>query len=159
MPKVVKPLKIKKQAKIDKVKALVLKAKGVSNSDIANTFGCTVNAVQKSINPLMQLLTSDDNLIAYRKKEIDILDSIKGKFLLESVNPKKLKSASSLQCMTAYCQAFDKVRLLEGKSTANINNQSIISMALDTMKDIRNKLDNAQIIDSDTPDNIIGVDK
>jgi hypothetical protein len=62
------------------------------------------------------------------------------------VSPKKIKAASTLQLTTAYCQVFDKVRLLEGKSTSNINNQSIIIMALDTIKNINERLAIAEVI-------------
>lgn len=106
--------------KIDKAKALQLYAKGYSKTDIAQKLGVTPGAITQSITPLLNNLLSPENLKTYQEKQTDIVDSATAKMLVESLDPSKLKKASTYQLVSSFGILFDKSRLLKGLSTSNV---------------------------------------
>lgn len=123
----------KRVFKVDKGKALLLRAKGMSYKDIGKTFGTRPAAICKHVKPIIDALIHPE-LQTFRKRELDILDSAKMRFITASLEPGKMKKASTLQLTTAYSQLYDKSALIQGRATANINIHNSIQYADDKIK-------------------------
>ena len=103
--------------KIHKEKALLMAIQGHTYQQIADHFNCTRSAVS-------QILSKDKALIegylAF-KENPDKLYELKEYQLLTNLTDEDIKKMPGGSKMLASCQARDKIRLLRGESTENIN--------------------------------------
>ncbi len=163
-------LKPKRVFKIDKGKALILREKGLSYSQIGKQFGTNGASVHKAVKPILDILESPDRLKTYRDKQIDVIDSLGMRFLSFAADDKAIKKSSTLQLVSSYGILFDKKRLLENKSLNNIDlfvesadskklrdEQDRLSLELKTLKETAQELSSKQLAVSDN--NSTDVDK
>lgn len=142
------PEAITSRKRVDVREAIRDRVRGLSYSEIAKKQNFSAPAVFKAIKSLDKLAINKDQLDEYRKREVNLLDAAKMKFLVAAVNDKKLKSASALQCVTGFAVLTDKSLLLQGKATQIIESKSLILQANKTLEEIQDRLKSAQIIDS-----------
>lgn len=146
--------------KIDLSRAIRDRAiKGMNYTEIALKNNCTPQAARQALKPLEKILLSRDNLKEFRDKEVSLIDSVKMKVLVAAIQPDKIKKSSTLQLTTAYSQLTDKSLLLQGKATQIIESKSMVLQAHKTLEEIQERLKSAQIIDGETDNSIVSVDK
>ncbi len=142
--------------KIDKGKALQLYVDGYNKSEIADKLGVTPGAISQSINPLLENLLSPEHLKIYQERQTDIVDSATAKMLVESLDPNKLKKASTYQLVSSFGILFDKSRLLKGLSTSNVAYADMSQKENEIeeeMRKLQESLGSAQDVVIESPDN------
>jgi hypothetical protein len=110
--------KLKSNEKIDLDKAIELRCRGMSYTDIAKYFNCTKSAVSQRLTPLLGDL--DISLETFKKHRADIMAG-KGAELLNSLTPDEIKKIPPGSRLTGYGILYDKERLERGESTSNID--------------------------------------
>ncbi len=131
-----------RERKIDTAKALQLRLQGLSYQDIADHFNVTRSAAYQKLNNYFTNLPDLQDLNKSNVLE-GLWKAASTKMLVESLNPNKVKKASSRDLMTSAAIAFDKYRLEAGKSTENI---ASIHAAIEAMS-------NKSPVQSNNPDN------
>lgn len=112
-------------AKIDVAKAVEMRLRGLTLEEIGNQFGATKGAVHQAIS---KYCPDAMDVRVYKHNESDLITALKSK-VLYSMNDEKIDGMSGLQAVTAFGILTDKQRLIDGKSTANI--ESVINSAMD----------------------------
>jgi predicted DNA-binding protein YlxM (UPF0122 family) len=113
--------------KIDVVKALKLRLRGNSDTDIAKIYGVSTQAINQGLQRFTKLISSVENgkeIAAYREVEAELLDSARLEILVQMVDRAADKRNSVNNLAYAFRQLFDSSRLLRGRSTANISTLS-----------------------------------
>lgn len=116
--------KLRKGSKIDLSEAVKMRLRGLSMSEIAAQFGCTKSAVSQAIS---RWCPEASNVDVYRNNEADLISSKKS-MILNAITPEKVADATAFQLTGMFGIMVDKSRLVEGKSTANI--ESVINSAM-----------------------------
>ena len=106
----------RKDAKIDLIKAIELRSKGLTLQDIANHFDCSKPAVHSMFKKHIPYIHAVDEI---RKTRANILTA-KGIELLLSLTPSEIKRMPPGSRATAFGILYDKERLELEKSTENI---------------------------------------
>jgi|TARA_R100000750_G_scaffold307_3_gene562 hypothetical protein len=104
--------------------------KELTYEDIGRILGCTSQNIARRLQKEGYFVKRNN---AFKKHEIKVLENIKRRFA-EELQTKNLDKSSALQIATAYAVIFDKIRLLEGKSTENIDEVHRIEQLNDTKK-------------------------
>jgi predicted transcriptional regulator len=107
----------KHNEKVELVKAIELRSKGLTYTDIAKHFGCSKQAVQQRIANHLPYIDVVDEI---RKSRIDILTA-KGIELLLSLTVEDIKKMPPGSRAMSFGIIFDKERLLSGESTENVS--------------------------------------
>tara|TARA_Y100000310_G_scaffold182236_1_gene182309 strand:+ start:13463 stop:14041 length:579 start_codon:yes stop_codon:yes gene_type:complete len=84
--------------------------------DIGHILGMTPQVVRRRLNKAGYYIKRDK---CFKKHEAHVIENIKRR-IAESISEKDINKASLLQKLTSFGVLFDKGRLLEGKSTENI---------------------------------------
>ena len=116
-PKIDLSVLTKHNEKIKLAKAIELRSKGLTYTDIAKHFDCSKQAVQQLIGRHLPYIDVVDEI---RKSRIDILTA-KGIELLLSLTVEDIKKMPPGSRATSFGIIFDKERLLAGESTENIS--------------------------------------
>lgn len=104
--------------KINVAKAIELKlVKNLSNADIAKHFDVTPQAVQQQIAKFEKILKNPEELDAYRKYKIDILDSAEMVLIRDLLDGKRRKAASLNNVAYALQNVNNMARLEKGQAT------------------------------------------
>lgn len=110
--------------KIDVAKAIELKlVKNLSNADIAKHFGVTPQAVQQRISKFEKILKNPEELKAYRKYKVDILESAEMALIRDLLDGKKRKAASLNNVAYALQNVNNIARLEKGEATEIIGHK------------------------------------
>jgi len=120
-----------KGRKVDIPKAVELRLKGLSYSDIAKHFDCSKSAVKQALDKYCPDAVAVD---VYRKNE-GALITAKKSMILNAITPEKVADATAFQLTGMFGIMVDKSRLVEGKSTANIEAVIQDAMSLANSKD------------------------
>lgn len=113
-----KPISLtRKDAKIDLIKAIELRSKGLTLQDIANHFNCSKPSVHAMFKKHIPYIHVVDEI---RKTRANILTA-KGIELLLSLTPSEIKKIPPGSRATAFGILYDKERLELDKSTENID--------------------------------------
>lgn len=91
---------------------------GISQADIARFFNVTKGAVSLALKPFK--VQNPGAVKAYAENKAAMLDSLENS-VLAALTPGKLKKASGRDLAIIFGTLYDKNRLEQGKSTANIN--------------------------------------
>ncbi len=122
---------------IDIGKALKLRLQnGLSYQLIADTLKVHKTTIVRTLKPFLKLIKNPEALQTYKDNRAEVLSAAEMTFLSSSLHPDKLKKASSRDLMVNYGIAFDKRRLEEDKSTANLSvSKQIHSLVEDHARD------------------------
>lgn len=93
-------------------KILELKAKKLTQNEIAKVLGCARSNIS-------QRLSEIEGLPEWKRSRADIL-ALKQREILQYMTPNKLKDAQLGSLSLAFCQLYDKERIETGKSTQNV---------------------------------------
>ena len=115
----VKPTVKKRGGRVDPLKALELRAKGVRQTDIAEMMGVSSAAVCQQLSRVEAMLAPQAELEQYRAKQAEVMDSIAIEYGARLLNPDAIKGASALQAASVLGIVTDKARLIRGESTSN----------------------------------------
>ena len=118
---VIKNLPALSHSEIDLNKAISLRAEGMSCRAIAEVYNVKEYTVAKALSRYSKAIREID---AFRNKRADIFASIQAE-LLRSIDLKLIKKASLQQRVLAAAVLYDKERLEQDKSTANIKSLHI----------------------------------
>lgn len=121
---------------VDLARALELRLKGLTDSEIAATLGVSKSAVYSRLEPFSFLVTNNGELEAYNHNEVEIFDYIRmlcSQAIIEQLqNPERREKIDLLRLNNLLGTVFDKMRLIRGQSTANIS--SLSRLVLDAHK-------------------------
>lgn len=119
------PSFIPRQKNIPLRKIIALRKKGLSVNEVANALGCTPQNIMDRLKS-EGLDKFDPSIVeSYRKAEADILAFQEAR-LLSGLTDEKIEKAGLKDTAIAFGVMFDKRRLSEGKSTANIATYAFI---------------------------------
>ena len=122
---------------IDLSKAVSLRAEGMSCREIAVAYGVSESKVSRALGRYSKAIREIDT---FRNTRADQLAAIQAE-LLNSIDLKGIKKASLQQRVLAFAVLYDKERLEQDKSTANIKSLHI------TVHDIKQaELDKTNIV-------------
>lgn len=111
-------LKIKSNTKVDMAKAIELKlVKNLSNSDIARHFGVSPQAISQRLLKFEKILQNPEDLAAYRKYKVDVLESAEMALIHDLLDGKKRKDASLNNVAYALQNVNNMARLEKGQAT------------------------------------------
>jgi len=112
--------------KVDISLALKLKfVNGLTDSEIANQFGVTKQAINQQLAPFRRLLAGEGLLNAYRQNFDKILENVSMELLFDLLDPAKRKSASLNNVAYAFTQINQALRLHRGESTLTVSYAAI----------------------------------
>lgn len=113
-------VQVKKTAKV-----LELRARGLSQSEIAGAVGLSETRVKQLIQQFKPVFSELENIEAYQSVRKDLLSATE-LLLLKSLNdPEKLQKASANAIAYSFSQIFSARRLESGQSTSNVTTQTI----------------------------------
>lgn len=122
-----------KKKPIDIVTLIVLRKTGLSYAKIGTLFGLTRQTVRERLIPYAHQI---ETLKEYRAAKADILSVIERR-LAEGMTEEKIKKAGLNQIAYAFAQVFDKGRLQEGKSTANISYRETVELRIKLERELK----------------------
>lgn len=122
--KLTKPA-LKKGSKIDLAEAVKMRLAGRTHREIADRFKVTRSAVTQI---LAKWCPDVADVQAYKANESDLVAALKSR-IITSITDEKLADTNAYSLTTMLAMMIDKGRLIDGKSTANV--ETIISNALD----------------------------
>ena len=101
---------------------------GMTFADIGQYYGVSKQAISQKIKAFEKMLNLHDReaVEAYRRFTPEILEGAGFTFLTAALDKKRLKKASSRDCMVNYGISVDKKRLIAGESTANLAIHQIV---------------------------------
>ncbi len=118
---------------LDTGKALELRLKGLSFSEIGRIGGLTKQAVEKRLAKFTRMLQHPEAVSAFRTHEAELLDAVRTDLITSLADDLRVKSGrhklSGYQKVGMYGILFDKMRLLRNESTANVSNLTAIIQA------------------------------
>lgn len=104
--------------KIDVGKAIELKlVKNLSNADIARYFGVSPQAISQRLTKFEKIIEKPEDLEAYRKYKVDILDSAEMTLIHDLLDSKRRKAASLNNVAYALQNVNNMARLERGEAT------------------------------------------
>jgi predicted transcriptional regulator len=104
---------------------LELRARGLSQSEIAGAVGLSETRVKQLIQQFKPVFSELENIEAYQSVRKDLLSATE-LLLLKSLNdPEKLQKASANAIAYSFSQIFSARRLESGQSTSNVATQTI----------------------------------
>ena len=106
--------------KVDVAKALVLRNKGVSIVDIAAMMNCSKQAILQATERYKAVLLTEEEAQGFDDVHGRVIKGAMMEMVRMAVDPARMKKMSSRDAIVNYGILFDKSRLLEGKSTANV---------------------------------------
>lgn len=113
-------VQVKKTAKV-----LELRARGLSQSEIAGAVGLSETRVKQLVQQFKPVFTELENIEAYQSVRKDLLNATE-LLLLKSLNdPEKLQKASANAIAYSFSQIFSARRLESNQSTANVQTQTV----------------------------------
>lgn len=124
------------RVKIDLEKALDLRIKGVPVSDIAKLFKVTETQVYRR---LKRYKTDPANVVDFRKSKAKKMEFIQAE-ILASITPEDIKKTPFIQRVTSFGILEDKIRLIRGESTSNVNLQGVLANATGDLDRIRERI-------------------
>jgi len=117
-------IQVKKTAKV-----LELRARGLSQSEIAGAVGLSETRVKQLVQQFKPVFSELENIEAYQSVRKDLLSATE-LVLLKSLNdPEKLSKASANGIAYSFSQIFQARRLESGQSTQNVQ-QSVVNISL-----------------------------
>lgn len=119
---------------IDVFRALSLKAKGVQQSDIARVMGVGRQAISELFRRIGDLGMSPDQEQQFDNLRISMWKGAELKLLRTAMDTSKLKKAPLAALMMGAGISFDKVRILEGKSTANVFHGVMVTLQREALE-------------------------
>lgn len=111
------------RVKIDLNKLVELRMQGMKSIDLAQYFKCSRQAIHQA---LKRYTLDPKNLKDYRKTKADRMELLQG-MIVTSIDESVIKKASFLQRVTGAGILEDKIRLIRGESTENINIRSVVA--------------------------------
>jgi predicted transcriptional regulator len=113
-------IQVKKTAKV-----LELRARGLSQSEIAGAVGLSETRVKQLVQQFKPVFSELENIEAYQSVRKDLLTATE-LVLLKSLNdPEKLNKASANAIAYSFSQIFSARRLESGQSTQNVATQTV----------------------------------
>src|SRR3990167_5977788 len=116
--------------RIDVARALKLRLQGLSYAEIGKTLGgFAAPSVFEALVKFSKLIDQPELITAYREHEAELLDSVRLRIISSLPNDldrKGKRALSGYQKVGMYGILFDKMRLLRGESTNNINSLSAL---------------------------------
>lgn len=107
--------------KIDLNKALKLKMKGNTYSEIARIFDCTPQAVCDRLKPFAKFLDNPDVAEVYEQNKATLLSMAEQQLLLSMLDESAIEKASLNNRAYAFQQVANQNRLSRGQATQNID--------------------------------------
>ena len=104
---------------------LRMKMNGKSLRAIAKVYGVTHQAIAKKLKGVFAML-DPERLQAYREQKVELLTAMEERILTELCQPSRLKRVNFIDFGIIY----DKNRLEQGKSTANISLHGLVREAM-----------------------------
>ena len=136
-----KDLKVKRHSpkrKMDLNKALILRSKGMSYTDIAHKVGVSNHSVvSKGIKNFLASLPSNEQLKELERLKIPILKATMSKMVVGLNDQDKMKAASLNNVAYAFTQVHTALRLEEGKSTSNVSYADSLKALKDAKEELR----------------------
>jgi transposase len=111
-----KVIPTRKNRKIDVEKAIELRFKGLTFTEIAKQFDVTKQSVREVIR---RYLPVDISVDWFRKNKSAMLHAKQAQ-ILSSLSPEEIKEASAYQKVGMFGILYDKARLEDGQSTENV---------------------------------------
>ena len=108
------------RSKVNLLVALSLRAKSVSNADIARIMHVSPQTVTNAFKRVGDLALTKREETAVDEMRVSLWKGAEFKLLRTALEDGKLKKAPLAALMMGAGISFDKVRILEGKSTANV---------------------------------------
>jgi hypothetical protein len=112
-------------AKIDVSKAVEMRLRGLTLEEIGNQFGATKGAVHKAIS---KYCPDAIDVQVYKDNESNLLAALKSR-IVNNISDEKIADMNAYQLSTMLAMMIDKSRLIDGKSTSNV--EAVISSAMD----------------------------
>lgn len=106
--------------KVDPVRAMELRQKGLTLQEIAESTGVSRQAVHQQINRVTALLAAPQELEQYRERQAEIMDSIGIRYGARLLDEDAIKGASALQAASVLGIVTDKARLIRGQNTGTV---------------------------------------
>jgi len=107
--------------------------KGLTCDEIARLMGCSASLVSERLNEIEAKLNA---VKVYREVESDIL-ALKELELLSGITPEKVEDANARDLAMAAAMLYDRRRLSEGKSTANIAYADMVQQLREIERELR----------------------
>lgn len=142
--------------KIDVGKALELRLKGLSYEEIGKQFGCSKVAVFDRLKRFRNMLDDPDSIKVYEDNTSKLLSNAQVSLLSAALNPDTVKKSSTLQLLSGYGILFDKQRIINNLSTANISIRDNAVRLSDMRTDLEKQIAEMQaqhVVDSSISDN------
>ncbi|MDP2672067.1 MAG: hypothetical protein Q8O68_00975 [Candidatus Daviesbacteria bacterium] len=115
-----------------------LRKRGLSYSQMGKVLGMSKTACLKRLQPLKDKMELAD---AYKRNKSEVFN-LKQSMLLSSVTEAAIKEMQPYQRVVAASILYDKQRLEDGLSTANIDIHSKINAASESIDKLRQLIDN-----------------
>lgn len=138
------PAKTPTHNRVDIVRAMRLRLQGLSYQEIANLQGVAKSSVIEALQKFNKLLENPEEIKAWRENKAELLEAVEARLISSlptDIDVKKGKRAlSGYQKAGMFGLIFDKIRLLRGESTVNLNSLSalVIGAAKDFAKNNSN---------------------
>lgn len=107
--------------KIDLGELIRMKIRGLTNTEIAEKFGCSKMSISTAWQRFRDLMPNPEDIELFEKNKADILNSVELSIIQEMMSKDKLKAASVNNLAYAYNVIHNAHRLEIGKSTSNIS--------------------------------------
>lgn len=131
-----------KPGKIDFNKALKLRfEKNLSLQDIAEHFGVSRQAVWERFQRFKELLEDPESVTAHQSNRDRFWSTLEMKYLLNALDPEKVKETSAAQSAMIAGIAYDKTRLERGLSTENISIKNTAASINQAILDINKRIE------------------
>ena len=135
--------------KIDLAKAVKLRNQGLTYKDIGVHFGCTRQAVQQALKPLMP---TNNGVGVMKEHSLDLLRG-KGYWLHESLTQEEIKDLSPRDKLTGIGIIHDKILQEERKDAAPAVNINILGSDIDKLNIQINQLEQSIGLNTDDMSN------
>ncbi len=105
--------------RVDLVKAIQCRKKGMSFQEIATLQGVSKQAVKQRIDGFLKELGDREEVQAFKEFEVDIQDAIRLKYTRRMLDDEVVNKTSGKDAAMIYGITYDKSRLERGQSTNN----------------------------------------
>jgi hypothetical protein len=110
----------KNRGNVNLKKAIMLRAKGMTKTQIAEHFNVTPAAIHQQLSKVEAMLASTADLQAYRDNQAEFMDSIGIRYGERLLQEDAIKGASALQAASVLGIVTDKARLIRGQNTGTV---------------------------------------
>ena len=130
-----------KKSDLDVGKAMLLRSKGATYSDIAKVMGVTKQAIHQRLSRFRDVIDVAGDVLAFEEHEAMVQSYAKMKLILHAVDDERLKKLTSRDAIISYGVIFDKHRIKTEQSTEIISVSASISQLADRLDKSKDNLE------------------